>query len=1300
MILSLLATSLGGARTVKADSALELQANSFAIVFVSRKIPPNGSAYYNQTGSMPGVQPWGRFQVSAPGKLIVREANGTLRTLVDGSNPTAASLNLIDVNAPEVSYDATRIVFAGLPSGSYSTGPMTTPGAWRIYVINVDGTGLRQLTFSDRNINLSQFGSVAGNFNGYDDFDPVWLPDGRIVFASTRWPSFGQYGAALTSNLHVMNADGSNMHRITAERNGAERPLVDPLTGKIIYSRWWRNFRLGTNSMANQTAPEGGFIIKDGICALSRQGAECQEAAGLTSLERNAWHLASINPDGTGLAQFAGRSNTFVVGELINHAYGGAFAPNGDLYANFFPMTNGTEAAGFGGIRLYKRGANGYTPIIGITTRDEDVQQFARTNPNSYGVYVGNYAGEPEVMPNGQLIISWAQDVRQDYGLYTIDANGGNRALIYDNPGTTELRARLIRVRPVPPIIPDKVTRVASLLPPSAQGPYDIDGTFTFNALNVYFNAPVDVDIQSAPPVGSANTIRFFVDHQRNQQRGSFETLDWPILLQEVVINPNGSVAANLPANVPLFEQLRSAQPGYKIPLTGRAYSPNETSGAAHVAGMNYGRTGDVSSCVGCHAGHTLIPVPSAADALWTNLAPGANVTYSSLSSSLSDGDGLVDRRVNLLRAYDNHKRFWQSRSGQNPNQQWVQLAFPVPITIRTVRLYNIPSSESNIQVQQATVRLYSDAAGTVEVANLQSGPLSSNGTNVQFPEVFARVVRIEFNSVNGSAAGLAEVEVIARAESGNANPGPTATAGPPVTSTAVPSVTATSTTVGSTPPPATNTTVPPATSTPAAVDSFTKALLPMDGSDGSTSFIDSAGKIWTVIGNSQIDTAQSKFGGASGLFDANGDYVQSADHTDFDLTGDFTIDFWVQHNGLNGYQTYLSRGDGNTGNAYLMIRKDNANRLDAFIRDSNGALIGRIQPANTLSANTWYHIAYVRSGGNFYLFLNGSLAGSATSSAAGADTNYVLQVGKHPQNVDYMAGWLDELRISKGVARWTTNFTPPTAPYGGGSNPVPTNTPVPTSTSIPLSTATATQVPSTAVASPTSIVFTATNTSVPVWTATNMPTAIPSNTPAPTLTALPTNTAISNPTSVPPVGGVLDTFNRANGRIGKDWSGETSRYRILSNQLDVRGVGAILWKAQSFGKDQEVFVTLAKVDPFGREINLLLKAQSPTNWGDGVIEVSYNAIDDHVQILTYTFAQDWKQCGANIPVTFVDGDKFGAKAKADGTVEVYRNGSLIGSCNVSASYPHFANGGYIGLWFLDASNSVADDFGGGTITP
>jgi hypothetical protein len=763
-ILALFVSSAGGSSAMGTGGIANSPSSAsldYAIVFVSRQIPGKGSVYYSETGSMPGVQPYSRFEVAAPGKLIIREADGTLRTLVDGSTPTPASLNLIDVNAPDVSYDAARIVFAGLPKGTYSQQKVGSPGAWRIYTINVDGSGLQQVTFSDRNINLSQFGGIGSSFKRYDDTDPAWLPDGRIVFSSTRWPSFGMYGAALTSNLYVVNANGSNLHRITAERNGAERPIVDPLTGKIVYSRWWRNFRLGTNSMATKKAPEGGYAVKDGLCALSHRGRDCQEVGGTTNTERNSWHLATINPDGTGLKQFVGRSNSFVIGELINHAYGGAFAPDGSFYANFFPMTNGTEASGFGGIRHYERGAPGYRPVIGITNRDESVLKFARPNPPSYGVYVGNYASDPEVLPDGRLVISWAQGVGQDYGLYTINPNGTGRALVYDNPGTTELRTRLIRPRPLPPIIPDRVTQVASALPPTKKGPYDIDGTYTFNALNVYFNAPVDVAIINAPAVGSAKSIRFFIDHQRDQQRGSHETLDWPILLKEVPVKPNGSVSTSSPANVPLFEQLRTKPgTGYTIPLTGPGLTSQETPGASHVAGENFGRTGEVQNCVGCHAGHSMIPVPAnAAAAQWTNLATGAKVTVSSTGGGSSSG--INDRRLKMKLSYNNSQKYWISRSGK-PTSQWVKLTFPVPVTVRTVRLYSIPKSDSSIDVRNTLVRLYSDAAGKTLVASKKSGSLSEDGTDVLFDNVRTRVVHIKFTSVSGFAAGLGEVEVIA----------------------------------------------------------------------------------------------------------------------------------------------------------------------------------------------------------------------------------------------------------------------------------------------------------------------------------------------------------------------------------------------------------------------------------------------------------------------------------------------------------------------------------------------------------
>lgn len=732
----------------------------YPLVFVSRQIPPNGSVYYKEGGALPGQGPFTRFTIAAPGKLIIREPNGTLRILVDGPNPRPASLNLIDVNAPDVSYDGSKIVFAGLPEGVYESGYRPNPGAWRIYMINVDGTSLRQVTFSDQDdLDLSQFNNQA-HWKKYDDTDPAWLPDGRIVFSSTRWPSKGMYQDARTTNLYVVEADGRNLHRITAERNGADRPLVDPLTGKIVYARWWRNFRNGTNNMGTIMDPLGGYRQHLGLVAESQQN-ELGAVPG-ADLIRNSWQLATVNPDGTNLAQWAGVSGIGYA-SFDNHAYGGSFASDGSLYTNFFPQPNLAEASGFGGIRHYQRGPNSYTSILGITNHNHEM-----VRPGAFQVFKGTYAAEPELLPDGRLVISWASDTRQDYGLFIVNADGSDLTKLYDNPGTTELRSRLVRPRPVPPIIPDQVTEVASLLPPLADGPYDIDGTFTFDALNVYFNAPVDVvNIADAMPIGSAGTIRFFIDHQRSSGPGFREGIDWPILLQELPVNPDGSVKATSPANVPLFEQIRSPQPEYFVPLAGEV-GGGPQRGAAHVAGLNFGRSGEIQQCVGCHAGHSMIPVPdNPEDAKWTNLAPGAVTTVSSLHPDLSDTDGLTDR---VARTGIGIERHWLSNPNQNPNGQWVQLTFPVPVTVRTVRLYNRP--EGSIQVHNATVRLFSDAAVTNEVASKTSASLSKLGTEVGFNDVRVRVVRIEINNITGTyqdqpVAGLSEVEVIARGEAG-----------------------------------------------------------------------------------------------------------------------------------------------------------------------------------------------------------------------------------------------------------------------------------------------------------------------------------------------------------------------------------------------------------------------------------------------------------------------------------------------------------------------------------------------------
>ncbi len=155
-------------------------------------------------------------------------------------------------------------------------------------------------------------------------------------------------------------------------------------------------------------------------------------------------------------------------------------------------------------------------------------------------------------------------------------------------------------------------------------------------------------------------------------------------------------------------------------------------------------------------------------------------------------------------------------------------------------------------------------------------------------------------------------------------------------------------------------------------------------------------------------------------------------------------------------------------------------------------------------------------------------------------------------------------------------------------------------------------------------------------------------------------------------------------------------------NQVDVRRDGPIYWK-DAFGADQEVFVTLTNVDAAGWEQDLLLKVQNVygPNWGDGVIEVLYDAAANRVTVWTFrpqTFK--WFKY-ADIPVTYANGDQFGARALATGDVVIFKNGVEVGRVTLNAADQAFFNprGGHIGLWFIDARNAFFDDFGGGDMS-
>ena len=212
----------------------------------------------------------------------------------------------------------------------------------------------------------------------------------------------------------------------------------------------------------------------------------------------------------------------------------------------------------------------------------------------------------------------------------------------------------------------------------------------------------------------------------------------------------------------------------------------------------------------------------------------------------------------------------------------------------------------------------------------------------------------------------------------------------------------------------------------------FNSLLLHGDGANGSTVITDSSGspKAVTAVGNTQISTAQSKFGGSSLFFNydsANTITAPSSAAFAFD-TNDFTVEAWIYQLAQNSFSALLEIGNHALSDSVLFITGTNGFQI------YSGAFFGG--SVNVLSLNTWQHVAYSRSGTTLRMFLNGNLTSSATFANNLTNTSNVsvgFPKGYAPTgaNASYpFNGYIDDLRITKGVARYTANFTPPTAPF------------------------------------------------------------------------------------------------------------------------------------------------------------------------------------------------------------------------------------------------------------------------------
>lgn len=201
--------------------------------------------------------------------------------------------------------------------------------------------------------------------------------------------------------------------------------------------------------------------------------------------------------------------------------------------------------------------------------------------------------------------------------------------------------------------------------------------------------------------------------------------------------------------------------------------------------------------------------------------------------------------------------------------------------------------------------------------------------------------------------------------------------------------------------------------------------LLGLDGADGAAATTDESTSAHTVTvnGNAQLDTAQKKFGTAALLLDGVGDFLSISSSADFAIAGDYTI------------EGFFYSVDVTANKALVQLQINAANRITIghnndmlyfYSETTGGGGATRIQGGTPLDA-TWHHFALTKESGVWRLFLDGTLIGTSSTSVfpTGNLAAYIGRSGTSGSALDFN-GWLDEIRFTKGVARYTATFTPP----------------------------------------------------------------------------------------------------------------------------------------------------------------------------------------------------------------------------------------------------------------------------------
>ena len=199
-----------------------------------------------------------------------------------------------------------------------------------------------------------------------------------------------------------------------------------------------------------------------------------------------------------------------------------------------------------------------------------------------------------------------------------------------------------------------------------------------------------------------------------------------------------------------------------------------------------------------------------------------------------------------------------------------------------------------------------------------------------------------------------------------------------------------------------------------------------MDGANNSTTFTDLKGKTVTPYGNAQISTTQSKFGGSSAYFDGSGDYLSVPNSSNFNFgISDFTIEMHIKS--IGGAAGFLTQRTTPTQNG-IFIQTSGSN-IDCYLGGGGATWFAHVGGLVS-NISEWNHMALIRNNTTLNLFINGTLASQQTGVTQSITSGLPVIIGADVGNASYFNGYIDDLRITKDMARYTSNFTPPTQAF------------------------------------------------------------------------------------------------------------------------------------------------------------------------------------------------------------------------------------------------------------------------------